>query len=218
MKKRQNQKSDIEQNEYLSSIWEFESEDEKVQMLETITEKNCGEKLQLIRKMSGISRKELADTLGVAESTIYRLEKSNTLPSNDFMLRLSALTVIGVSKFKKLNSKDKEKVSDALAAAGGAATGVAASIAAISSAGTIAGLSAAGITSGLAAIGGGTMLGGVAVVASIPVAMGAAGYGLIKGIKAICKANKLSCKEVDEYWELIPESSAETKDDTDKSE
>ena len=66
----------------------------------------------------------------------------------------------------------------------------------------MAGLSAAGMTSGLAALGGGTMLGGLAVVATIPVAAGAVGFGLVKGIKAICKANKLSCKEVDEKWEI----------------
>jgi hypothetical protein len=51
------------------------------------------------------------------------------------------------------------------------------------------------------------MLGGLAVVAIIPVAVGAAGYGLVKGIKAICKANKLDCNknEADKNWEIVPQ-------------
>jgi hypothetical protein len=58
----------------------------------------------------------------------------------------------------------------------GAATGAAASVAALSAAGSVAGLSAAGITSGLAAIGGavgGGMVAGVAVTICAPAVMAA---------------------------------------------
>ena len=86
--------------------------------------------------------------------------------------------------------------------AGGTVAGVGGSIAAIGAAGAVSGFSAAGITSGLAAIGGGAMLTGIGVVAAVPVATGLLGYGLVKGIKAICKANNLSCTEVNERWEI----------------
>jgi hypothetical protein len=32
---------------------------------------------------------------------------------------------------------------------------------------------------------------------------GLLGYGLVKGIKKICVANKLSCQEVDGKWEIV---------------
>ena len=73
------------------------------------------------------------------------------------------------------------KISDttkAIAATGtGAAAGAAGAVGAVSSAGAVSGLSAAGITSGLAAVGGGSMLGGLVVIAAAPIAAGAAGYG-----------------------------------------
>jgi len=42
-------------------------------------------------------------------------------------------------------------------------------------------------------------------VAVLPVAVGAAGYGVVKGIKAICEHNNLSCNEVDGRFEIVPE-------------
>ena len=158
--------------------WDFPSEEERRKMEEDITAENCGEKLQLVREVSGMSRRELAKTLGVAESTIYRLERGKTLPTSKFMLNLAALSVIGHAKYSKMSQKERETISETIGAAGGVAAGVGASIGAISAAGAVGGLSAAGITSGLAAIGG-SMVTGVAVVAAIPVAVGAAGFGLV---------------------------------------
>jgi len=190
--------------EQISSLWDFVDEDQKKRMLEPITQDNCGVKLKLVREVSGLSRRDLAYAIGVAESTIYRLEKKQTLPKADFMLRLSGLVAIGHAKYSKMSEKDKESLSEYIGAAGGVAAGIGGAIGAISASGAVAGLSAAGITSGLAAIGG-SMLGGLAVVAIIPVAVGAAGYGLVRGIKAICEANKLDCKEVDNHWEIVPQ-------------
>jgi DNA-binding XRE family transcriptional regulator len=189
--------------DHMSRVWEFESEDQREKMLELLTEKNCGEKLKLVREVQGISRRDLAKVLGVAESTIYRLETKKTLPTTEFMLRLSGLVAIGFGTFSKISEKDKEKLSQYIGTAGGVAAGVGGAIGAISASGAVAGLSAAGITSGLAAIGG-SMLGGLAVTMTIPLVVGAAGYGLVKGIKAICEANKLDCKEVDNNWEIVP--------------
>jgi DNA-binding XRE family transcriptional regulator len=191
---------------HLASVWEFEDENQKKQMLEPITDENCGQKLKLVRAVTGLSRRDLAKVLDVAESTIYRLElppgkKERTKPSVEFMLKLSGLVAIGYAKYSKMSPKEKEKISEYIGAGGGIAAGIGGAIGAISASGSIAGLSAAGITSGLAAIGG-SMLGGLAMVATIPLAAGAAGYGLVKGIKAICKANRLNCKEVDKHWEI----------------
>lgn len=193
----------VDPRDHLSSVWTFETEEQKDQMLEPMTPENCGDKLKLVREVSGMSRRDLAKVLGVAESTIYRLETKKTLPTMDFLLRLNALVAIGYSSFTKMSEKDKEKVSEYIGTTGGIAAGVGGAIGAISASGAVAGLSAAGITSGLAALGG-SMLGGIAVVATIPVAAGFAGYGLVKGIKAICNANRLECKEVNEHWELVP--------------
>jgi hypothetical protein len=133
------------------------------------------------------------------------------------MLRLSGLVAIGYARFAKMSEGDKEKVSEYIGAGGGIAAGVGGAIGAISASGAVAGLSAAGITSGLAALGV-TMLGGLAVVATIPVAAGFAGYGLVKGIKAVCAANRLNCKEVDGHWELVPEDKGGEDSSNDSSE
>ncbi len=203
----------VDPEEHISSVWEFEDEDQKREMLEPITRENCGTKLKLVREVSGLSRKDLAEVIGVAESTIYRLEKRHTLPSASFMLRLSGLVAIGYAKYSKMSEADKEKVSEYIGAVGGVTAGIGGAIGAISVSGAVAGLSAAGITSGLAALGG-TMLGGLAVVATIPMAAGAAGYGLVWGIKQICKANTLACKEVDGHWEIVPKAPEDAEEDT----
>ena len=194
----------VDPNEQIASVWGFESEEQKTRMLEPITEENCGSKLKLVREVSGMSRRQLADVLGVAESTIYRLETNRTRPTMPFMYKLTALVAIGHESFSKMSEAEKERISECIGTTGGVAAGVGGAIGAISASGAVAGLSAAGITSGLAALGG-TMLGGIAVVAAIPVAAGFAGYGLVKAIKAICEANQLDCKKVDEHWELVPE-------------
>ena len=212
MPPRDSENMPVELEEHISSVWEFEDEDQKRDMLEPITPENCGAKLKLVREVSGLSRRYLADVLGVAESTVFRLEKKQTMPRTDFMLKLSGLVAIGHAKYSKMSEADKEKVSEYIGAAGGIAAGVGGAIGAISVSGAVAGLSAAGITSGLAALGG-SMLGGLAVVAVIPAAVGAAGCGLVRGIKAICKANRLDCKEVDDHWEIVPKAPEDAEDD-----
>lgn len=154
-----------------------------------------------------MSRRALAKTIGVSESTLRRIEigsssQEGTRPTEDFMNRLRGLCAIGIAKYREMSDAQKEKISEVVAATGGVVAGVGGSIAAIGAAGAVSGFSAAGITSGLAAIGGGAMLTGIAVVGVIPVATGLLGYGLVKGIKAICEANNLSCTEVNERWEI----------------
>ena len=201
------EKKEKDGTDFIGQVWEFESEEQKQAMLEEITQENCGKKLKLVRDVSGLSRKELANVLGVSESTIYRLETGKSKPTQDFMLRLAGLVAIGWAKYSKMGEKEKERLSEYIGTAGGVVAGVGGAIGAISVSGAVSGLSAAGITSGLAAIGGGAMLGGLVVVAAIPVIAGAAGYGLVKGIKAICEANKLDCKERDGRYEILPKAS-----------
>jgi DNA-binding XRE family transcriptional regulator len=194
----------INPEEPIPSVWDFKDENQKKLMLEPITKENCGAKLKLVRDVSGLSRRQLAKVIGVVESTICRLENGNTHPNSEFMLRLRGLFAIGIAKYSKMSENEKEHLSEYIGVGGGIVAGVGGAIGAISASGAVAGLSAAGITSGLAAIGG-SMLGGLAVVAIIPVAAGAAAYGLIKGIKAICKANQLDCKKVQDHWEIVPQ-------------
>ena len=78
-------------------------------------------------------------------------------------------------------------------------------IASAISASGVAGLSAVGITSGLASIGaliGGGMVAGVVVSAAIPIAIGALGYKVVKGIKSMIKDNKLTTDKFDPIWEI----------------
>lgn len=182
-------------------------EEQKAKLEEPVTKENCGKKLILIKDVLGISRRHLAKIIGVSEATLRRLEigpdsEEGTLPTKDFMNRLRALCVIGIAKYSKLSDAKKEKISEAVGTAGGVVAGVGGSIAAIGAAGSVSGFSAAGITSGLAAVGGGTMLAGAGVIALIPVATGLLGFGLVKGIKKLCEANKLSSKEKDGKWEI----------------
>ena len=188
------------------NVWEFENGEQKDAMEEAVTPANCGAKLKLVREVSGLSRKELAASLGCSESTLMRIETRKSEATSEFMNRLRALTIIGYHKFKTLTDAEKATVNETLSVAGGVATGIGGSIAAVSASGSVAGLSAAGITSGLAAIGGGSLLGGVGVVAAIPAAVGLAGYGLVKGIQSICEANSLGVEEIDGKYEIAPVS------------
>ncbi len=186
--------------------WKNVTEQQWEELIEEVTKSNCGKKLKLVREITGISRRELAKVMGVSEATIRRIETGKSEPTDDFMYRVHALCAIGVSKFGAMSEAEKEKISETFGVTGGTLAGIGGAIGAVSASGAVAGLSAAGMTSGLAAIGGGAMLTGIGVVAAIPVATGLLGYGLVKGIKYICEANKLDCQEVDEKWEITTRS------------
>ena len=201
----------------LNSIWNWKNDEEKKEMEEAVTCENCGKKLKLIIRITGMPPRDFAKVLGVRESTIIRLMKGTiTKPREEFMNRLRALQVIGCAKFKDLSEAQKSKATEFVSGGVFTAAGITASIGAVSSAGAIGGLSAAGITSGLAAIGG-SMLGGLAVVASIPVAAGVLGYGVVRGVKKICENNELSCKEVDYRWEIRTKPEKEGVETDDKN-
>lgn len=184
------------------ATWDFQDEEQREAMMEEVTKENCDKKLRLVRDISGMSRRELAKVLAVSEATIRRLEAGgDSKPTDDFINKLRALCIIGHESFKKLSDAQKATLAEKIGVTGGAASGIAGTIAAVSAAGVIPGLSAAGITSGLAALGGGAMLLGVGVVAAVPLAAGLLGMGVAKAIKKICEENKISCEKVDSRWE-----------------
>ncbi len=182
----------------MDSKIDLENEEKKKEFLENITKDNCGEKLKLIRDSSMMTKRDLAKVIGTSETTISRLEAGKTKPTADFMNRLLALVLIGHSNFKALTEKEKNNLIEYIAAAG--ATGIAAAIASLSSKG-IRGLSAATVSYGVTAIGA-SVLGRTALIAAIPLSAGLVSYGLIKGIKSICEANKLNCTEIDDKYEI----------------
>jgi hypothetical protein len=47
------------------------------------------------------------------------------------------------------------------------------------------------------------MLEGLATIATLPIAAGAAGYRFVKNLKAICDANRLRCEEADGRYEIV---------------
>jgi ribosome-binding protein aMBF1 (putative translation factor) len=100
-----------------------------------------------------------------------------------------------------MSEEERDKILQYSSAGGGVGGGIGAAIASVSAAGSVPGLSAAGIASGLAAIGG-SMLGGLAVVAALPVAGGALGFGVARAIQKLVKANKLYTKTIDNRFEI----------------
>src|ERR1039458_5139857 len=122
------------------SEWDYETEEQKTKMEELITPKNCGEKLRLVREVSGLSRRDLANSLGCSESTISRLETEKTEPTIDFTNRLRALVLIGYHRFAKMSDSQKGSLSENISSLGGAAAGIAGAIGTVSAGQTESGL------------------------------------------------------------------------------
>ncbi|AFY36917.1 transcriptional regulator, XRE family [[Leptolyngbya] sp. PCC 7376] len=150
--------------------------------------------------------KDLAYVIGCSEATISRLLSAVTYPSDDMLKQGAILITLGHNKYSKLSNSEKEKISEAIGAVGGGAVGMGAITGAISVLGSVAGLSAAGITSGLATLGGligGGMVAGVMVAAAFPIAAGAAGLGVVAGIKHLATEYQVQQTDIDPRWELI---------------
>ena len=153
---------------------------------------------------SKVKPRPAAKAIGCSEATMSRLLAGKSTPSEEMIKQSAVMIEIGFDRYRKLTKAEKEKISDALGAVSGGALGFAAVTAAVSTLG-IAGLSAAGISSGLAALGaivGGGMAVGISVAAAIPIAAGALGYGIIRGVKAIFEKKKLDTGKCDPLWEL----------------
>ena len=72
---------------------------------------NFSEKLRDLRKKSGLSQKELADKLGVAQASINYWEKGQRTPSIDMVTLISNYFVVSVDYL--LTGKDGERPKEA---------------------------------------------------------------------------------------------------------
>lgn len=168
-------------------------------MLKSVTRENCGRVFKgLRRKFGSMSVAELAKTLGVSRSTVMRIEAGQTYPSDELLNRLKAIQVVGISKFRTLSEKDKARFSQLVEEIGENPE-------IFSEAMTnrmVKELTPAGILAGLGTIAGASLNVSTSVITSIPILSSLAGYGLIKGLKAILEANNLECNENEGRWEI----------------
>lgn len=168
-------------------------------MLKSVTRENCGSVLKELRqKFGSMSVAELARTLGVSRSTVMRIEAGQTFPSDELLNRLKAIQVIGVSRFRALSEKDKARFSQLMEEIGENPDVFSKNL----TRRMVKELMPAGILAGLGTIASASLNISTSVVSSIPVLSSLAGYGLIKGLKAILEANNLECIENDGVWEI----------------
>jgi len=191
-------------------------------MPKSVTHENCGDILRKIRQMFGsMSVAELAKILGVSRSTVMRIEAGQTYPSDELLNRLKALQIIGISKFRTLSEKGKDRFSQLIEEIGEDPEMFSKTI----SSRMVKELTPFGILAGIGAIAGASLIISKSVVSSIPILSSLAGYGLVKGLKAILQANGLECTENDGRWEITKTTSSkgtgpekEVKEMTEKKE
>jgi HSP20 family protein len=160
---------------------------------------NCGVVLKGIRRKFGsMSMAELAKTLGVSRSTVMRIESGQTLPSEDLLNRLKAIQLIGISKFLELSDKDKKNFALFMDGMGESADDFSKNMASH----MVKALTPSGILAGLGTIAGASLNMSSSVVSTVPVLSSLAGYGLVKGLRAILDANHLNCVEREGVWEI----------------
>ncbi|MHB9149121.1 MAG: hypothetical protein ACYC33_03390 [Thermoleophilia bacterium] len=156
-------------------------------------------------KRSDSTVRQIAKAIGCSDPTLKRVLAGKTLPSDDLMRQGGIMFELGFERYSKLSASERGTLSEKIGAAGGGVVGFAAITGAIEAAG-ITGVSAVGISTGLAALGGivgGGMVAGVLVVAAIPLAGGALGYGVIKGVKYLVSEVYLNSTDIDDRWEIM---------------
>jgi HSP20 family protein len=164
-------------------------------MPEYVTRENCGKVLKALRQRFGISVADLAKTLGVARSTIMRIEAGQTVPSDDILNRLKAIQVIGISRLQGLSEAEKQQFLEGI-------EGMGEHPELFARGGMFTDLTPAGILAGLGTIASASLNISASVVSSIPVLSSLAAYGLVKGLKSILEVNNLSCVEKEGVWEI----------------
>ena len=169
---------------------------------EGINAENCRVLLAGYMEKRELAVPRILKVIGCSNATITRILAGESLPTIEFIKQIGILIELEYETYAKLSDAEKEKISETIGAIGGGVLGFGAITAAVSASGTVTGLSAAGIASGLAAIGAGGMLGGILTLAAVPIAAGAAGYGIIKGIKYLISEDELKSNEIDEKWEV----------------
>jgi len=172
------------------------------EMPKSVTRKNCGSVLRELRqKFGSMSVAELAKALGVSRSTVMRIEAGQTIPSDDLINRLKAIQLIGISKFRALSEIDSARFLELIEEIGENPEIFSEAI----TKRMVKELTPAGILAGLGTIASASLNLSTSVISSIPVLASLAGYGLVKGLKAILEANNLSCIENEGVWEITKE-------------
>ncbi len=148
--------------------------------------------------------RDVSKAIGCPQPVIGRILCGITWPSETLLKRCHTMLEVGYKDYKKLSEAEKEKISEAIGAVGGAGLGIGASLGAVSALGTTVGLSGPGIMSGLAALGayiGGGAAAGVGVAAAIPIAVAAGGFLIVKGIKSQITDIELKAEKFEPRWE-----------------
>jgi len=152
-----------------------------------------------------MSMAELAKTLGVSRSTVMRIEAGKTLPSEELLNRLKAIQLIGISKFRELSQKDRDHFAIFMNGIGENADDFSNDKTTM-----VKVLTPSGILAGLGTIASASLNMSTSVVSAVPVFSSLAGYGLVKGLKAILEANDLNCIEKDGVWEITTKGEQNT--------
>lgn len=184
-------------------------------MPQGVTRENCGIVLKELRqKFGSMSMADLAKTLGVSRSTVMRIEAGQTFPSEDLLNRLKAIQLIGISKFRALSEKDRDRFALFMDEIGENPDDFSSAAAAH----MVKALTPSGILAGLGTIAGASLNLSTSVVSAVPVLSSLAGYGLVKGLKAILEANDLNCTENEGVWEISKQEKKNTDSKQSKQE
>jgi len=175
-----------------------------------LTRDNCRLILAEFIEENEPKNRRVAKAIGCSEATLIRILAARSFPSDEMIKQIGIMIELGFVSYSKLSGTQKEHISETIGTIGGGILGFGSITAAISSLGVVSGLSATGITSGLAALGtvvSGGMVKGVMVAAAIPIAAGATGYAMIKGVKYLANEWQLNVVEYNERWEtpIVPE-------------
>jgi hypothetical protein len=155
-----------------------------------------------------ISALSAAKAIGCSEMTMNRLLgniEPSTLPTDEMLKQAGCMMALNYTRYSKLSRAEKRQLSETIGTVVGGSLGFAAITTTISGSG-VAGLSAAGISSGLASMGGiigGGMAAGVAVAATLPIAIGGAGFGIVKVAKYLRVQKSLKSTHLDSNWEIM---------------
>ena len=170
-----------------------------------LTRDNCSLLLATFIEENNLNVRLIAKAIGCSEATLIRILATNSLSSDEMIKQIGIMIELGFVSYSKLSNAQKEHISETIGTVGGGILGFGSISAAISTLGIVSGLSATGITSGLAALGAvvsGGMAAGIMVAAAIPIAAGATGYAIIKGVKYLANEWQLNITEFDERWEI----------------
>ncbi len=170
--------------------------------IKEITVENCRVILASYMEKENVAAPRISKAMGCSHATIARILGGITKPTIEFIKQMGIMIELGIKRYKKLTESEREIISEAIGTVGGGVLGFGAITAAVSASGTVIGLSAAGIASGLAAIGVGGMVGGVLSLAAVPIATGALGYGIIKGVKYLFSSRDLNADNLNPKWEV----------------